>query len=76
MNKFKEFCKFAAGFQLAHVIAHIMLHSEAHFPVTTNFGLFKITLSKSLNMSAIWTNVIIFLLFFYFAYCFKRAQKY
>ncbi len=75
MNKFKEFCKFAAGFQLAHVIAHIMIQSEGHFPVTTNFGLFKITLSKSLNISAIWTNLVIFLVFFYIAYFFRGTKN-
>lgn len=78
MKKFiviKELCKFFAGFQLAHVVAHILLQVEGGFPFINNFVFFEITLTKELNGSAIWTNAIIFFILFYFAYLWKRKNS-
>ena len=68
----KELAKFFAGFQLAHVLAHLLIQQAGSFPVVNDFLFFKVSLTSSLNMAAIWTNALIFLVLFYIAYFWKR----
>ncbi len=71
----KELCKFFAGFQLAHIWAHIAVQQGANFPVTNDLYFFKITLTSNINIAAIWINALIFLVLLYFAYLRKPKVK-